>query len=311
MRIGLAVFCGVAIVAALAAGSNGRAEEAKNSAPEDPIAVAKRDYEALKEGAVDAKQEKRLLSPQSVPVLDANTELTPTLSPLARQRQTELKAAEKRSKNWLLDAMAEQKESDAKERNLRGRDAKPKAHDLIVDASASESGHDLTGESAALSSTTKKRETQEKPERSETANPLASYMSSWMSPGDFALLKPTSNSRLGDTSVTSESLVQKEPISAPADGARDGPLFQANVPLPSSGSHPENPYLTDQSEAPSLLGPSSSPVSSPPQLSDTRNRSSPVPAASEQSNPSGAAPSARDFAKPDSDAKYFKQLKRF
>jgi hypothetical protein len=318
MSVRLAVLAALA-VALVGAGQTVRAADGASSRSDNPIAAAKKDYEAIKGSSVEGKQEKPLLPSPGVPVLDATTELTPTLSPLARQRQTDLKASEKRSKNWLLEAMAEQKSSDSKNRASTSREAKADETELTDHASTNAVQNELSPAAQLLreaqphQTASAKSELRDKPERVETPNPLASFMAAWMSPGDFALLKPvTGSSAAGDVRSVDPKLMRKEFGGLTSDGAANVSDLQPMTRLPNSRAQADNPYLMDQGPAAlAERAPGAALLSLPLQTSDSNNHSLPHPITIEQPSRVTAPANAQDFAKPDPDVKYFRQLKRF
>ena len=147
----------------------------------------------------------------------------------------------------------------------------------------------------------------------ETYNPLDSYMSKWMTPGDFRLLKANSDhARLvGNAptstafqSLTSDSLSSVIPVPSQIELG----FLQRATPL---GTNSDNPYIGELAvplapvsvfsapTAPERVSPGLMPTL--PALSPTIDRTVQPP----------AKPSLAEALRADDEAKFFKQLKRF
>jgi hypothetical protein len=147
----------------------------------------------------------------------------------------------------------------------------------------------------------------------EIVNPLARHLGDWMTPTDFALLKPGLTESLG--SVTTPKPTQTFGAVGSAINTLPAPGSEAMVGLlaPVQGSVTsrvprENPYLASLTPlAPSI-----------PPLVSIAKPGPPLPApapAIPSFPPPATSPSPQskvpEFAKPLTDEKYFKQLKRF
>lgn len=220
-------------------------------------------------------------------------------------------ATEGRNPNWLVDAMRKSAESPADDRgrSVRGNTSAPGP----IRAPNTPERSEVSGGMAAGN-----RQNREpnppgvRPVAPSTAiNPLASFLDDWMSPQDFALLQPgLAAGRINPISA---------PTAAPDFGlvaldGRAGSAGQGNALQPSrrpasgrSGTLRENPFLQS-------IGPLVTPISAivPPPRAAT---SASAPAAIQASAAAPFLPStpARipEFARPTSDEKYFKPLKRF
>jgi hypothetical protein len=150
----------------------------------------------------------------------------------------------------------------------------------------------------------------ERPSSEPPFNPLAKYMADWMSPKEYALLKPVAeksdldgfsgaqDSTASSSGQTGFDLSTLAGLAGTSGSANNSPVFSA----PTST---ENPFLAG------LVAPDSGPASLPP-----TSQVPPVvapPAATPP--PTAPVPAERstipDFAKPAIDDKYFKPLKRF
>ncbi len=138
------------------------------------------------------------------------------------------------------------------------------------------------------------------------ANPLAGFLNDWMTPQDYALLKPGLAESFETRSDSNKS--PDLPKTAEIRGGIDGLLLGGNAsPAMRAPAARENPYLeslkVDLPATPAVTtARPSMPIAAP-----TPARAgivAPPP-------PASVANKIPDFAKPPTDEKYFKPLKRF
>ena len=200
------------------------------------------------------------------------------------------------SPNWLVDAMQKQEASRELRRNssrdrsnLRGE---PKAGNPAEDRDATRSE-------------AKEQGIREEEETQSVFNPLTGYLDDWMTPRDYALLKPALTAPLMERAIP---LMSAAEMSIPAAGLNEV-LRGAGIPAGQRAPERprENPFLESlKLDLPAASVPHVAKQPAPqPVLS--RPVSPPVIQPPSTAPAQGKMP---DFAKP-SDEKYFKQLKRF
>lgn len=262
------------------------------------MAGAKRDFESVKSSRNATDPTKTELSGLTAPELSLTK---PTPKTKARAKTPAELLAEKKSANWLVDAMMKKDE-----KNSKGEAVDPDEAELLEAK--------LNPEVAARAALEKPVE--EKPaEKTSTAktgpefNPLTRFMSGWMTPQDYSLLKP------GLGGASADSLVARGEISS------TGPTGDLNVATDKAGAL-ETMSLSRSSSLATAVSPSANPylqAFTPPtqgvaSFSLPGAPASPAPTTSTFTPPAEPPPAkARmpDFAKPVADEKYFKQLKRF
>ena len=256
---------------------------------EESLATVKRDFDTIK-----AAREAAGKSTLDLPRLTA-----PELQTEARRPAAQKPAMpEKKSANWLVDAI-EVNKSGA--RGERGPQENGERLGLASETRALGEGEPtLPGKARAADRKTGRA--------SETAvNPLTSFMAGWMTPQDLALLRPS----LGGPTAA-ESIARgerpREFLEQPAGGTqpnKGAELFagrEKNLGVPTAPR--VNPFLESiglPAVAPALRA-------APPLA--TRAPAAPVVVLSPvESIPTKSK--VPEFAKPPEDEKYFKQLKRF
>ncbi|WP_414664995.1 hypothetical protein [Horticoccus sp. 23ND18S-11] len=216
-------------------------------------------------------------------------------------------ASEAKSPTWLIDAM--KKETASSESRTTGSDERGRDPRLSTNAGSSEK--ELSA--AARTNEPDSRETRERNDRSASVrvvNPLERYLGDWMTPQDYALLKPGLAESLGErTDVKRETTAfDATTIAGGLAGIAGGASPASPLSVPGGSSAPlarENPYLQSLvtppviTIAPPPRAPSPAPVFAPPATLGTPAVNAPSPAR------------IPDFARPANDEKYFKQLKRF
>jgi hypothetical protein len=288
----------------LAAGGRGADEAPPASRPpvENSIEAAKRDFEAVKSSR-EAGLPQRVDGPRiSIPEMRSG--------PSAPEGWTAArpKASEKKSSNWLVEAM--EKSDPRKDRDReKDRSGKPERE---LDGL----GQSLPGAPERESkSETERSETDaaeaRKPTGTAVANPFTRYLGSWMSREDYAILKPglvASPNLAGAGSGRMPSPVNTGPTGLSTTSSQDA-FLNLTGDLPKVDLAPatprENPYLALLSPPPSM--PLVQPMPAPSTVPATAGRA-PVMGPPPPPPPQSKIP---DFAKPDPDEKYFKQLKRF
>ena len=286
-----------AVLLAASWGSETRAQDKSattSAAPApDAIAGAKKDFESIKSGRDAALLPKGGMPNVNLPPLPA---ASPTVTIGTKQK---IAPPDAKSRNWLIDGIEKQDGS----RNSRGQNSRPRDRD-----DKSISRDDLSDESKqkARQLTGAKEDEEDTPV---VINPLASYLGDWMTPQDYALLKP------GLSQSFEPGVNAKNPtgLSAPAIAGNVGGVtdfafggISSSQPLAAQPVTRENPYL--QSLKPDLSSPSiatrSNVVSAPPMRAPIPMVTPPQPIPPPQTK-------IPEFAKPPTDDRYFKQLKRF
>lgn len=285
---------GIAGIATRGADDNPTAVSAPTA--ESSIANAKRDFESIKAARDPLLQPKADIPRMGVPEMRAG----PPES--GGWNQPRAAGPDQKQANWLLEAMEKKTES----RNERDRSKPERDHTERSVESKEKSTADTLGERSERDANDKAGE---KP-ATVAVNPFSRFLSSWMTPQDLALLQPgltqngstqidpRLNSPSGSTSTSLGALptanavfglVSNTQPSPPSTAPRENPYLSA-LTAPAAGSLPPIPSAATAPSAPLAT---TVPVSvAPPPTSPTR---SVIP----------------DFARPMSDEKYFKQLKRF
>ena len=291
---------------ALAAGGfTANAADEKSAPPgapavssESAISAAKREFEAVKAARDPALQQKGALPKMTMPDLHSAPSGVGNIAPKQQQ------IGEKKSANWLVEAMEKQKpRKDGERDNGRGKGERYDARESTALLTGGARDKDRTSVEPETDPRRRARETEPK-------NPLASFLGEWMTPQDYALLKPGLEESLAGT--------KNSPGAMPTPGAGLSSILGSDAALnPATafnqaaiGTAPrENPYLAALNPPPP---PMTLPVPPPTAVSP-----SVAPAAVNPLAVSGPAPIAPpkpkipEFAKPAQDEKYFKQLKRF
>jgi len=277
-------------------GANLFAQEKVAPASEDPIAGAKRDFEGVKAPRTPSETTKAGLPGLETPEFSL-VKPTPKLTGRAKTAAEIL--AEKKSANWLVDAMMKKDENSEK------------THAVDPDAALL---RELKLSPEAVARASAQKPTEEKPTaKSELArtgpefNPLTRFMAGWMTPQDYSLLKPgmggaTADSLIarGETSITGPT----GDLGASAD--KGGALEIMALSRPASLTGPVsagNPFLQSFTPPPHSVA-----NFAPPATSTTPVAPANAIAPAESSPSKSRTP---DFVKPATDEKYFKQLKRF
>ncbi|HEY1110005.1 MAG TPA: hypothetical protein VGE76_15250, partial [Opitutaceae bacterium] len=309
---------------AAAEAPKGQAPAAAEATPARSIEEARKEFDALK-AAREAAQRGQGTALPRVAVPELHTGLgDPRPTPGTKANPATDPA--KKSANWLVDAMT--KEPGSRRDGDRGR---------AVDSAFRESAGDGVGVEAALDdpqsapSSSAARHgrganaASEKEKSAEVPNPLNRYLAEWMTPRDYATLKPSlteglaadgagaSRGGLGEISLPASMSGGLSGITLPGGAGpnpADGDAPGAGLKSPAIAPPRENPYLqTFVPPAP----PSPSTAAQPPVPAPAPAGGGPVMSPMPSSTPATpvAKPAVPDFARPAQDEKYFKQLKRF
>lgn len=315
MRVVLrAVFLSAVVVAcgvALFAGEPGNTPPPH--AKDDGISAAKRDYETIQSLRVSTEQQKLDLPKTQVPELQTRDEPTPgVIGPpelqrdaLKKKNASKLKGGPK-SGNWLLDAMKEKKDGDKADAD---GDLDPESIWGDGKLDEKERGGKTSANSRGKPADAKD---DDRPKSAPLPNPMDRYLSDWITPRDYALLKQADKSAAESSKADASAPVadvgsaNSPAITLPTDlfgpdnaGKGAGPVLVAPR---------DNPYI----EKLNVPSPGSN-LAGPSQYLPPAKASSEAPAAPAFTPPAPEAkpPSAIDRLKARDDSKYFPQLKRF
>lgn len=304
----LLAFFACAVVAAMAQ------ENAASTAAsgENKIEDAKREFQALKASRATTDQAPTLALPKvELPSLPTGASAPTGISKNGKKE----KSAQQKSKNWLLDAMEQGEQTSRSPQSRKRGDA------TATDRTETGLPDELVA-SDELDPLNPTRELRDRPnpnktERADKApavldNPLAPFMSGWISQRDHDVLLPKTSA----TPMLDASLAQF--VDAPGGttampnigpgGMSTAATLPGLPPLTRGGSEAiENPYLRADAPLPmpaaTLPAPNPTPAMIVPPDHKVPTLEAPAPAKS-------PAPPV-DLSKPPADAKYFPQLKRF
>lgn len=301
-------------VLALLAGTLAAQTPAGSEAATDAgIAGAQREFQTIREHQTSAPGTTKLELPRiSAPAETTAPSPAPVIMPRDRETLLLEKKKAERAKNWLVDAVMH----DADDATGRDADAKSKDATKLDPALAADPFAQLIAEQKQRAREDERARAGERsPAESGPGaltapppNPLAGYMAAWISPQDHELLLPKpENSSAAALPGLAGVDVANRPTS---DRGPANDLFVPGVDdfKPAADA---NPYLAPPLPAPPATAPASgggAPDLVPP-AADTFHAppamSGPAPVEREKS----VAPPG--LAKPEDDAKYFPQLKRF
>lgn len=276
----------------------GVAAESASSAAAHAIADAKRDFEGIKSARDAALLPKGALPRISLPELKGPIPTPPVGT------KTVAPAAESKTSNWLVDAMEKQDTA----RDTAGRDLRPGNRR----SKSGSTGSVFSRDEGDTQKTDEGRGEREEGDRPKVINPLERYLDDWMTPQDYALLKPglVESSLLTGSRGNSARFSTPEPAGSP--GGLDRFTFgglPSGSPVVLPQPRRDNPFLQSDKVPLSVTAPvggsmtlARPPVPIPVAVS---NGSAPPPP------PAPAQTKIPEFAKPSTDEKYFKQLNRF
>jgi hypothetical protein len=258
---------------------------AAEAPPEDSVAAAKRDLEAIKAGRVTPEAPRVALPSVAAPDFSVGT---PALPRVPATKTPGNAAARKKSENWLVEAMQPRNGSAAADSEDRSASAEGKS-----------------AETAAGATRNKFEQRPTPRERVEPiVNPLTHYMAGWMTPQDFKLLQPTLTAERDPTRSGREEFAASLPLAGAASTADRLPLGKTTADAASRPPR-ENPFLAALGPTTPVAasGIANSPTAPRPPVVVAPPAPSPTPAPTSQNVPA--------FVKPLDDAKYFKPLKKF
>jgi hypothetical protein len=276
-------------------------------ASRDGIADAKKDFDTIK-----SVRDAALLPNSKMPTVSVPELSLPTSPPTTGTSKAKTNPREAKSPNWLVDAM--QKDSSSNQlRDPRIRDRKNRLGERerdVTDENRDEPALAVNDKEAAKIERERRDQREEDVTAAVVANPLNEFLGSWMTPQDYALLKP------GLTPSTDAGIATKvSPLpgsingATPAGGLSD--LTRTGSVSPTIAIPPprENPYLQSlKTELPGAVSTTRRQIEvapiAPPSRPPTVIAPTPVPVTPSPSK-------VPDFAKPSGDDRYFKQLKRF
>lgn len=284
-----------------------RADDSPNA-----IGATKRELDTIKALRDPAQKPKGALPSMSMPELHSLPGALPSANSASKSSATNPTA---KSATWLVDAM-EKGERD-KSRGSRGDASRRGSRERETDDDSGRPGERATlGENARRD---EKDEADVRANRSEAeardsraaANPLTRYLGEWMTPRDYAALKPSLDAAAapgGAGALDSSGALPLVPgVTTPAIPGIEAALGPNAAATALPPAPRENPYLAAMQPAPIAALPVP-----PPGIAIPAPAPAPVVAAP-AITPAAPAPRPKvpDFAKPASDEKYFKQLKRF
>jgi hypothetical protein len=269
------------------------------------IGAAAQQLKELKADAAARDASPRSAGPSlSVPALNVSpANPAPTPSPLPSEAVT------KRSENWLVDGVMKPKPSrigdpatTEKPAARRNRSESVSDRGELEDETAQADG------SKSSEARERQSEEEERRERSRTTfDPMARFMADWLTPGDYALLRPAVSGNASTSALPGEPAPVASDLSAALESwstGGAGGIGDPKVPLP--GAKPaDNPFLQFLTPPETPAAPLSPPVTfAPPPPAPLATPAAPV----EERRPTSNLP---DFVRPTSDDKYFKPLKKF
>lgn len=284
--------------------------------PKSGIDSAKREFEAMKASRDPAHRDQRTALPGiSVPQLHVEERgPAPAILPGKNAKQD---PAAKKSSNWLVEAM--DKEAARNGKNERGE--RERIFSRRSDEEEREGGavsrSDPALERARGDSAAEERkyddETTNRKRAAEAANPLTRYLEGWITPKDYAVLRPSLEESLGGRELAQSAAGPATPggiAGTVGIGGVGSAMMGDATKTPVSPVPRENPYLEAMQTRPEFGASAPTFAVAPPNVAPP-----PAPPASIAAPAPPIVPSARskipEFAKPQQDERYFKQLKRF
>jgi len=297
----LAMVAGLwAATGAWAATEGTKAPPATDPAPPDPIAEAKRQFEAIRNQRREMVSDAELKLNIAPPALPMDQ---PLPRPLRAASSLEAAKAAKADaqKTWLLDAMRQPAKTGGKSRRP-GEEEAATADDFGFEKKPAESAESTPRDSRGQEHT------------APVGDPLRDYLAVWMTPADYAVLvKPTKDRQ--EAALGTDFTAGLAPLAMVGDWTSPGMRTGADVsPAPADLAPRENPYLKSSQFTATAFGTASS-------VASTFNGVQPEPRplvppsalTPDRTNPPQPVtpPALPDRLKPADDRKYFPQLKRF
>lgn len=290
------------------------AEERKSTpapAGETSIDAAKQGFDTIKALRQPGGQPKGDLPRIALPELPVS-EREPTLFQTEKKPKTET-LDERKAKNWLLEAMEKPVDSSQR-KDPKDRSKSEDKQTMLVGMAENKTDEASVAAKVDSRSEAKTRKNDERESGPATINPLAGFMAGWMTPQDYALLQPKGDpaATKGARSSQADGLPAAGGFLAGSAGigAVEGVTFTpANVGKQETPGAPrENPYLQTALPEPSPTTVLSQPLAVVAAGTVNAPRMLPGPTPAPEAPPRTTRP---DFAKPLTDDKYFKPLKRF
>ncbi|MBI5381620.1 MAG: hypothetical protein HZA31_06945 [Opitutae bacterium] len=294
-----------AAVLALTAAENSPPATTTSAAP-DPIAEAKRQFEAVRGQRRDLPADGKLKLDLAVPAMPA-TESLPLPSAPSAKPDDAAKSGAKR--DWLLDAMRRPEKRDERRSGRRGDDSTEHSGERDArEQSLSRrdpAGRDTRSASPLDAATSTPA----------TPDPMRGYMASWLSPHDYALLVKPAKGSIGTSQETDRLSLRLPAADTPVELARPGVMPPvATNPDPANRSPRENPYLKSLPTSSNALAPRAGVAATlPAPVVLQKPPPAVAPPVAEIAEPPRPKPVSTlpPLLKPADDKKYFPQLKRF
>ena len=274
----------------------------------DTIEAARQELRQLQVGREPSQS-----NPAALPRLTApewhggSTPAVPAVTPRPKP------APDAKNSNWLVEAMRKPGDPSAQSRGREGRNYSVEPGSPSRSDSAWEQIDERGDKAKEPRESTERDSNKARPGAvSAAVNPLASFLDDWMSPQDYALLRPelaaSRSSQVGLPSPAhgfGTSLIDRPGFPNLMTG--NAPPATGSSGAGGSGAPRENPFLQ-------ALGPSNATFL--PSLPPPRSAASlpgPAPLPNPTAAPSSPLPPPRvpEFVRPVADEKHFKPLKRF
>ena len=170
--------------------------EERKAAPvpggETSIDAARQDFDAVKTLRQPGGQPKGDLPRIVLPDLPANEREPTTVWHAEKKSKTELE--DRKKKNWLIDAMEKSPDSNShKQSKDRNKSEESNPFLLAIEENKADGASSLVTPSEPRTER-KSEKTAEREPMPAARNPLAGFMAGWMTPQDYALLQPKSES---------------------------------------------------------------------------------------------------------------------
>jgi len=286
-----------AAAGAWAAGEGTQATPATAVAPPDPIAEAKRQFEAIRNQRREFVSDAELKLNVAPPTLPTDQPEPRRLGAAASPDAPKADA----QKSWLLDAMRQPGKTDGKN-GRRGDDEAATTDDAGLREKPAESAEPNPSDSRAHA------------HAAPVVDPLRDFLAGWMTPADYALLVKPTKDRAGTTQAT-DFTAGLAPLAMMGNRSASETRTGAEGSLAPADLAPrENPYLKTSQSSPTAFGTASGSI---PTFNGALSEIKPPTPAGARSpdytNPPQPVtpPALPDRLKPSDDKKYFPQLKRF
>ncbi len=307
----------LAIVLATVGDSTNAEAAQRDAKDESAIESARSDYEAISDVKAGRTPSQLPLPKQAMPRLDLKSDALPAPPNRAYRKNGDGSAARgeppDKSENWLIEAMNQTDAEPSKATDVSPDKAveieTPKG-DLVATAAALER--------AELAAAKAREAREEKDDEIPAFNPLAAYMAGWLSTRDIARTDTAMAAPVALGSGKRGGVASFDHSPAQRDGALGLSVADAFSSIserpgsPAVGAPAANPYLLGDSFRGWNDGASPAPLAvipaNPAPLLRSPDTISREPAPAMESK---TPPPLSEQLRPQDDAKYFKQLKRF